>query len=391
MSQENGAAQPETIASLVVGADICPTVKDEALFKAGAAAGLLGGYSDLLARADFTVVNLECPLTRADTRIVKNGPHLRAAPECVAFLQSSSINTVCLANNHIRDYGDQGVMDTLETCRAAGVQTLGAGRDIDAARVPLLRTVKGLRLGVMAMAEREFNLAGPGRPGANPIDYGNFTALKDLKAGTDFVLVIIHGGTEMLQLPRPGLVELCRFLVEQGAGAVVVQHTHCMGCYEIYRHAPIIYGHGNCIFSCVDTPVHQMDPNWFLGAFVELELASDGSCGVRFHPYEQSRGFAGLRPLQGPSREEFLSALDERSRILQNPPELCRRWLEYCERHRRDVLPWNLGIGGFWASVDSRVPFTRLLDALTDLSLRWNVIACESHRELLADCLRPRG
>jgi poly-gamma-glutamate synthesis protein (capsule biosynthesis protein) len=266
--------------------------------------------------------------------------------------------------------------------------TVGAGVNLEQARKPLLLTVEGLRLGIVAMAEREFNIAGSQRAGANPIDYRNFTLLRELRSQTDFLLVLLHAGTEMLPFPRPGLVELCRFLVDQGANAVIVQHTHCVGCHELYGQAPIVYGQGNGIFASVTTPWEQMDPNWFLGILVELRVEPGRAGEVHWHPYEQSRGFVGLRSLGGEAKAELLRAFEERSQLLKDPEALRRQWKEYCVSRERSALPQNLGIFGWLASVVYRARLSRWIDALTNKDLRWHMVSCESHRELLADCLR---
>jgi poly-gamma-glutamate synthesis protein (capsule biosynthesis protein) len=378
---------PNSPVRIIVGGDISPTALDEAFFTDSQPSRLLDGHVELWREADFTLLNLECPLTRSESRIEKIGPHLKASPDCARFFRKLPVSALCLANNHIRDYGDEGVSDTLRCCAAVGIPTVGAGSTLSEAREPFRSFVRGLRLGVMAMAEEEFNLARVNRPGANPIDYRNFSLLAQLSQSTDFCLVLVHGGTERLQFPRPGLVELCRFLVDQGADAVIVQHTHCVGCYEVYREAPIVYGQGNCIFGSLANRIEFEDPNWFVGMLVELRVSARRGCKMLFHPFEQSRGFPGLRPLAGESREAFMSGLEERSRLLADPLAQRERWREFCRSHRGEVLARSYGLSGILASVNDRLPFSRLADRLTNANLRRNLVACESHRELLADCL----
>jgi hypothetical protein len=373
--------------TIMVGSDICPGASDEGLFIAGDARGLLRGYHDLWMQADYRVINLECPFTTAQKRMPKSGPHLKAAPECVNFFTASRTEGICLANNHLRDYGDEGVLHTLEVCHRSGLTTVGGGLDLDQAREPLVVTIKGRTLGIVAMAESEFSIAGPGMPGANPIDLPNFTLLREMRERTDFVLVLVHGGTEALQFPRPGLVELCRFLVDQGAGAVVVQHTHCVGCQEVYRNAPIIYGQGNFIFGKWAIPVEKMNPIWFGGMLVELRIQEGGGCEVRYHPFDQSRGYVGLKPLEGKSREEFFRSFEQRSELLADPVAHRKKWLEFCRAQRRQVLSKSLGITGLAARVNHRIPFADFLQSPQGMRYRLNLLRCESHRELLGESL----
>ena len=83
-----------------------------------------------------------------------------------------------LANNHIRDYGDAGVLETATACESAAVETVGAGEDLARARRPSVKTVAGLEVGVLAVAENEFGSAGHGRAGGNPFDA--LTTLRDV-------------------------------------------------------------------------------------------------------------------------------------------------------------------------------------------------------------------
>jgi len=216
-----------------------PHPEQRGAFKNGASSQLLNDYTALWAGADCTVFNLECPLTNGQSRIRKIGPHLKASPECIAFFKHAPTRLVCLANNHIRDYGDQGVLDTLHSCHAAGLPTVGAGRNLEEARTPFRLSVKGLRLGIVAMAEREFNIAGAEVAGANPIDFRNFTLLKELRQQTDFLLILLHAGTEMFQYPRRAWWISAVSWWNRAQMPVVVQHTHCVGCHELYAAPPL--------------------------------------------------------------------------------------------------------------------------------------------------------
>lgn len=380
-----------TETSLLIGSDVCPTGVDARYFISGDVQHLLDGYMELWSKSDFRILNLECPLTHSKLKLRKNGPHVKGVPECIEFFLRAKANAICLANNHINDYGTGGVLETLQVCSNAGVPIVGAGANLSEARIPFCVKVNGLSVGIMAMAEHEFSIAGLNSPGANPIDYRNFSMVKEVGEGTDFLLVLIHGGTEMLQFPRPGLVELCRFLVDQGAGAVIVQHTHCVGCYEVYKGAPIVYGQGNFIFaSGPESFVNICDPRWFLGMLLELRLDRNGSCVLEFHPFTQSNGFCGIRPLTGVEKEQFINDLEDRSMLLQNEGRLHQEWMQFCRSHHASALARSIGISGLLASIDYRIPFSGLLNAVTDTELRYNMLSCESNRELLECCLRPK-
>src|SRR5262249_21398403 len=144
----------------------------------------------------------------------------------------------------------------------------------------------------------------------------------------------------------------------------------------------------NCIFRSLAKTAEQEDPGWFEGMLVELRISMKGRCEAVFHSFEQSRGFVGLRALTGQSREDFLRSLEERSHVLADPLALRDRWTQFCRTHKAAVLARSHGVSGFLAGLNHRIPFSRLADAFADKNLRLNLVACESHRELLADCLR---
>jgi poly-gamma-glutamate capsule biosynthesis protein CapA/YwtB (metallophosphatase superfamily) len=82
----------------------------------------------LFSDSDFNVLNLESPLTNAgdEHQILKTGPILKASPETIGVLDLLKINLVTLANNHIYDYGDKGLSDTLKLCKNHNIATVGA-------------------------------------------------------------------------------------------------------------------------------------------------------------------------------------------------------------------------------------------------------------------------
>ena len=59
---------------------------------------------------------------------------------------------------------------------------------------------------------------------------------------------------------------------------------------------------------------------------VELQIARGGSCQIRLHPYEQSRGFHGLKALSADEQQAFFHELEQRSRLLSQPAEYQKEW-----------------------------------------------------------------
>lgn len=392
MTEKNPLQEPENHPlRIVIGGDICPTAADFDLFEQGEIGGLLPPeFVSLFNEADFSIVNAECPFTHIMTPISKIGPALKASPQCVNFYRELGITAVCLANNHILDYGEEGLKETLTSFTKAGIRTVGAGVGIGDARTPLIhRFACGRSLGVIAMAESEFSIAGKDSAGANPIDFANYTMIRNLKINSDKVLVILHAGTEMLRLPRPGLIDLCHFLVNQGADAVIVQHTHCVGGVEYYNNAPIIYGQGNFIFGRL-AKKEIKSPLWWEG--MQAELAWDigsNDWTLQLHPFLQRSEGVGIRSLTDPEGEVFWKNQDDFSQLIKDRDAVERSWQDFCAKSQNSVLLHLMGASRILSGLGYHgLPVIRFWLWLIDARRVRNMISCESHRELTLDILK---
>ncbi len=179
--------------TVLVGGDVCPIGVNMRLFVSGDAPGLFGGLLAEFQRADLSVVNLECPLIGERTPITKSGPVLGAPPECVNGMKAAAIDVVNLGNNHIMDHGVRGFRSTLAALREHDIDYVGAGEDLEEARRILIRRVKGTAIGILSMAEHEFNIAAERRPGANPLDLIEFVrSVRDHNSQWDHLIVLFH-------------------------------------------------------------------------------------------------------------------------------------------------------------------------------------------------------
>jgi len=254
---------------IIIGGDICPIGRNLPLFIAGEASGCFRDLLCAFKAADLSVANLECPLIEQPTPIRKTGPVMGVESACIEGLLASGIQVVGLANNHILDHGAAGLENTLRVCARAGIRTFGAGRNLAEAREILVVTAGSVRVGLLGLAEEEWSIATENSPGANPLDLidcvRNITRRRE---SFDFLIVLLHGGSEGYQFPSPRLREVCRFLIEQGAGMVVCQHSHAAGCYESYSGGHIIYGQGNLIFDSA-----ERNRVWEEGFLIQLSIS----------------------------------------------------------------------------------------------------------------------
>ena len=105
-----------------------------------------------LAVPGICIVNLETAITRSEAFLPK-GINYRMSPENAQCLASAGINCCVLANNHVLDWGEAGLVDTLDNLRKLGIQAVGAGRNAVEAQSPAILTIdQNRRLIVFAVA-----------------------------------------------------------------------------------------------------------------------------------------------------------------------------------------------------------------------------------------------
>lgn len=373
------------MAKVVIGADVCPTGASLPSFREGNASAIFDDLLEEFQRADLSVVNLECPLTDQNTPIRKHGPVLGAPSVCIETLKNAKIDVLSLANNHILDHGVTGLESTLRAAEAAGIATVGAGRNLAEARRILIKTVAGVRVGILGLAEHEFSITTTSAPGASPLDIidviRNITAQREC---IDYLIVLLHGGNEGYPYPSPRLMDTCRFLVEQGAGAVICQHSHCAGCYETYHGGHIVYGQGNLIFHYSSA---SGDRGWTEGFLVRLSI--DGHRAEReIVPFVQSRGEIGARKMDALNCRSFLSELSERSERIQDEEFVQQRWQQFCAERRNYYLSTVLGHNRILRRLNRNGRLVKLLYSSSALLGLENIVRCEAHREVLEAVLK---
>lgn len=322
-------------ARILIGGDLCPTGRAEARLARGNPQETWAGITRQLEAADLSMANLECPLTRGSEAITKNGPSLRADPACASGIKAGGFDVMTLANNHMMDMGPCGLMDTIRHCRDAGMDTVGAGSCLDEALEPLFVERHGIRLAIVAVAEREFSAAERTTAGVAPaVPELTFDQMRRAKALSDVVVVVVHGGNEYFAYPRPNLVRYCRFLVQAGASAVVCHHSHMVGTLELYRGAPIVYGVGNLLFD----PIAPKSEEWHRGCLVELGIDANGvfSCGISL--FEQFLREPAIVNLPDAAVREMIDKVLQRAMALKDPEQLEREWQSFCRAHRDKYL-----------------------------------------------------
>ena len=378
---------PDSEIEVVFGGDFCPIKRVEQCARRDPdrARELLEDVAGVFRASDLAVVNLECPLTQEGNKIQKTGPCLKGPPASIDVLTEASIGLVTLANNHIRDFGDTGVESTLSVCSQHGVNTVGAGMNLQEAREIYYQHFGQRCLAVINVAENEFANATDGRGGANPFDLINL--LRDIekaKEQASHIILVIHGGLEHTHYPSPRSVKRLRFLAEQGVTAIIRHHPHCLQGYEVWSGVPIFYSLGNFLF---DSPPKSRDHS-FYGVLVRLAIDTSDKCTFVIHPFQQCKHGPKVQLLQGNQKQVVLARLRHYSEALAKKETLQATWRRTLERRKNKyygLLGLNNDIG---LRLLRKLGLLSLVRPAQGKGLLWqNLLRCEAHREALIDIL----
>lgn len=367
------------IVKVVIAGDICPAKSSTNQPGSEIYPNPFEHISAQFQNADYVVANLECPLTINPQPINKTGPCLWADPAFIPFIKQSGIHALGLANNHIRDAGSRGVMDTIAGCNEQGISTFGAGKDLVESEHAHIAEIDGVRICFLAMAEHEFCIADTNLPGANPLSSKRFVRFcRKNRDRYDVLIVLYHGGMEQYPLPTPEQQDLCRFMVEEGASVVVCQHSHCIGCAEKYREGHIVYGQGNFFFP-YDKPRPQ---SWYTGILVEVSIETHTkNCGIRFIPFEQAKDGQGLHVVDEAGQKKMMTLFQERSQQVQDANWVKKQWQIQCEQTGKAHMWGLLGVKRIQRHIYRYFPFLDSMSKTRRQLCALNMIRCQTHRE----------
>lgn len=388
------------MATILIGGDLCPIGKNRTLFEVGDAEGLFHDLLPEMAAAELVIGNLECPFIERPSPIPKTGPHFGAPHSCIAGIKLGGVNLLSLANNHILDHGEAGLRHTLMVCQEAGISAVGAGSNLETASKFWIGNVGELRVGVAAMTEHEFSIAGRNRWGANPLDLIRFIReLAVCKGELDYLLVLLHGSQEF-HVPTPRTQTICRFLIEAGVNAVIVQHPHVLGGWEEYLCGHIVYGQGAWI---MDEVIYRDQSSFHEGFLVKLVLHSrpitellccePGWLGPRGRsnvvsqmevlPFIQSHPLPGARRLKGDEALAWQERMEVLCSQVVDSEWVWQQWQGYCRETRNDALSTLLGHNRLFRLLNRRGWLASCLYGRQSLLGVRNMTLCESHREVL--------
>ncbi len=228
---------------------------------------ILDTYDYRIANIESVIADPSVTTTPANKRYTFNAP--LGVLDAIAGVP---IDLSILANNHTGDYGRPAMLDMLSQFDLKGLHHTGLGRDIDAAFRPFVTELEmssdqedlptaPVKIAVIAFNDFEnvFSDARAGTPGSAFYDQVRLaSSISTAKAdGAELVFVVPHWGAEFrLDSFTARQQQIGRWLIDNGADAVVGGHPHVIQPTEIYQGKPIIYSLGNFVFSGMESIPH---------------------------------------------------------------------------------------------------------------------------------------
>jgi len=210
------------------------------------------------AEVDLRIANLETAITSAETPWPEKAIHYRMHPQNIGCLTSAKISACALANNHVLDWGYDGLSETLKTLEAAGIAHAGAGNDAEEAMQPAaLDTAGNGRLLLFSFGSRTSGIPEDWKatsisPGVNLLDdfsEANAARVADqMRAHQrpgDLIITSIHWGSNWgYEIPRDQIMFAHR-LIEEGIAIVHGHSSHHVKAIEVFNGRLILYGCGD--------------------------------------------------------------------------------------------------------------------------------------------------
>lgn len=239
-----------------------------------------GDVLEDLKKSDVVFINLECAITNTTKRGSKDTPvfFFRTDPENVKALLSGNISYCCCANNHILDFGEEGLRETLKILDSAKIKHSGAGKNLNDAQNPAELKIRDQKIKVFAFSDNEKGWqATSSKPGINyiPIDTQDkrfkrlLGEVKDSKQKGFLVIVSAHWGPNMVRIPLDSHIEFAHRLIEAGVDIFHGHSSHIFQPVEIYNGKVIFYDCGEFLDDYAVDPIARNDQSFLFQVILE--------------------------------------------------------------------------------------------------------------------------
>jgi poly-gamma-glutamate synthesis protein (capsule biosynthesis protein) len=286
--KDKAAGEPRTAIQLGFAGDICLDDSCAVMRHMKRQGGLSEVISPELIQKmnsyDSMIINNEFSISERGKPMPGKAYTFRSRPSNVKYLKQLGVDVAGLANNHIYDYGKNAFLDTLQNLKKAGIQTMGAGKNIAEAKEPVYLKIKGKTIALVAATRAEKYIMTPEAGKISPgvfRTYNDRQYVKEIRKATkkaDYVIAYVHWGTEYSTTLETAQIKQAKDYINAGADAVIGAHTHCLQGVGYYKGVPIIYSLGNFWFN----------EKSLYTTVLEVDITDNGDLTARMLPCLQS-------------------------------------------------------------------------------------------------------
>ena len=215
------------------------------------------GLLEQMQNADIFMINNEFTFTSRGTPTVNKKFTFRANPGNVSMYEEMGVDIVSVANNHIYDYGEISLLDTLDTLEQAEIPYVGAGRNLQEAMTPVYYIANGMKIAFVSATQIERN----GTPDTKEATQDSAGVLRcmnpdnllltieEAKKNSDYVILYIHWGTESQEAIDWLQEQQAPIYAQAGVDLIIGDHPHCLQKMDSVEGVPVIYSLGNFWFN----------------------------------------------------------------------------------------------------------------------------------------------
>ena len=324
---------------------------------------------DIIMSCDYRLANLENPITSNNHMIKKTGVALKSDTDAIAFLSEMKLDCVSIANNHIGDFGENGIKDTIEILEENQIEHIGAGKG----KMQAFQPVHFQDISIVAICENEFGITHNTEYGAAGYDEKYIGKIIRYEVENGYkVIVFFHGGYEGNPVPTPGCKLRFHKMIDEGAAAIVSTHTHCPQGIELYKNAPIVYSLGN--FNFYNPDMYDPTCPWYFGYM--LILKTDESVSIEeVVPYHFDVKASKISLLHNDEKKMFMDHLNDISDCILDDEKLQHYFWGLCYEKKN-----------YYKNTLKRIKWeSEKTDDFLEIK---NMFNCETHNETMAGVTR---
>ena len=338
-------------------------------------------------KCDISVCNLEAPIAKkGDKKEVKVGPTISQNKNSIEQLKEYGFNLFGMANNHIYDYGDNGVENTILKIKKLGLDYIGAG-NFDDAYKSFVYKKESLSIGFISAAENGFGC----HDYLNNNDYGYawinhrkiFRQIQELKKNVNYIVLLAHTGAENIPIPLHEWREKYKFFCDLGVDVIISHHPHVPQGFENYGDSLIFYSLGNFYFDTCGFESKRDDSFSVMIEFSNNKITPN----MVYHRKESGILVETTHDKVNFSTEELNSFLDKKNYTKLHDiycKELYKKYYEFYLQYSMMSVEM-----GFFKFLKKIIKLFLRIESLSDRQLLlYHLVTIESHKYVIKNTLR---